>query len=125
MPGVTRFDLECHPRLDHDALAVTRRWADDRALGARGRERLVCLTLAAVQHGLRFGPTRLTILLRWLDVDLVRLDVTWNESATPALAGTDPHDVGEAAPIFDGLAREWDVSTTGTGWGQWMILSID
>lgn len=125
LPGVSRFDLECHPGVRQDAVMVTRRWAEDRALSAEARERLVRLARTAVDHGLRFQPRGLTILLRWTDVDRVRLDISWIDCSATALSGGDPCEVEEAISVFDSLAQDWGVAPSDTGWAQWMIAATE
>ncbi|WP_156390979.1 MULTISPECIES: hypothetical protein [unclassified Nocardioides] len=122
---MTTFDLDCRPGVDRRAVTATRRWAEDRAVGAQARERLVCLALAAVEHALRFDPARVAILLRWLDLDRILLDVGALGCSGTARHGVDPCDVKEATPVFDALAQEWGVRAIERGWSLWMGVTTD
>jgi hypothetical protein len=121
-PGVTRFDVVCRSHFVDTVLALTRRWAEDRALQDGAVTRLVRLMRAAVVHGRRFDPRGVTLLIRWQDPDRVRLDLRWRgctRTARPSKAGD---DVGATISTLDGSADEWGVVRRGHGWAHWMVF---
>ncbi|MDF1605795.1 hypothetical protein [Nocardioides sp. YIM 152315] len=120
-PGVARFDLLCHREVVETAVRLTDRWADDRALTGVDRERLVSLTHAAMTHGLRFEPSRMTLLIRWLDLDRVRLDLRWVGCSSTALPGTASRDVDATISTLDAIADEWGVGHSGSDWVHWIV----
>jgi anti-anti-sigma factor len=120
-PGVTRFDLLCHPEVVESVLALTRRWAEDRALSYAARERLATLTRAAMAHGLQFDPRRVTLLVRWLDLDRVRLELKWFGCSGAARPGTASSDVTATIATLDALSDEWGVGRRGDGWLHWIV----
>ncbi|MBZ5740648.1 hypothetical protein [Nocardioides mangrovi] len=123
VPGVTRFDLVCHPDVVDTALELVGRWAEDRVLPEAGQERLLSLTRAAISHGLRFAPRGVIILVRWLDLERVRLDARWVGGSSSAQPGAADADVGATISTLDVLADEWGVGRAGDGWVLWMVAA--
>ncbi|MBF4764406.1 hypothetical protein ISU07_14830 [Nocardioides islandensis] len=125
--GVTRIDLVCGPAIELSAEALTRRWAQDRALRGPIVERLATLALTATEHGLRFGPRGLTLLIRWLDLDRIRLEVRWHGcSSSDPPCSRDPSlargEIERAAAILDELADDWGISSDAPAPVHWMVL---
>jgi anti-anti-sigma factor len=120
--GVTRLDLVCGPQVAQTAHELTRRWAQDRALSVTATKRLASLVLAAVAHGLRFDPRSLTITMRWLDPDRVRIDVRWKGCSGTARASAAEGDLESTAGTLDAFAQEWGFGTSSWGPIQWMVL---
>lgn len=119
--GVSRFDLECGRHSKEDTTALVRRWGHDRALPADTVEDLCVLTCAALAPGPRFEPSSVCVLLRWDDLDHVRVDVQWH-----GLGGSTPDDVADEAmrgsgEVMDTLAVRWGLMRSSTP-GQWMIV---
>lgn len=123
-PGVSRFDVICQPGIVDTVLDLTSRWADDRALPENARRRLGYLLGAAVEHGTRFEPRALTMLVRWVGVERVRIDLRWyggtdaarQERPEQALAGT--------IATLDALATEWGLGHNGSAWIQWIVADV-
>jgi anti-anti-sigma factor len=120
--GVTRLDLVCGPQVAQTAQELTRRWAQDRALSTASSKRLASLVLAAVAHGLRFDPRSLTITMRWLDPDRVRVDVRWKGCSGTARTSEAEGDLESTAGTLDAFAQEWGFGTSSGGPIQWMVL---
>ncbi len=120
--GVTRMDLVCSPRIEFTAQQMARRWGRDRALPAEAVDRLATLVLAAVRHGLRFGPRGVTILVRWLDTDRVRVDVRWRGCSGSALSRGPAGDVESTAATLDALAEGWGFGASSVDPVQWIVL---
>jgi anti-anti-sigma regulatory factor len=120
--GVTRLDLLCGPQVTDTAHELTRRWAQDRALSAEARARLVSLVVAAFTHGLRFDPRSVTITIAWLDLDRVRVDVKWKGCKGKARAGAPAGDLESTVGTLDAFAEEWGFATHAWGPVQWMVV---
>jgi hypothetical protein len=125
--GVTRIDLVCGPAIEQTAEALTRRWAQDRALRGPIVERLATLALTATEHGLRFGPRGLTLQIRWLDLDRIRLEVRWHGgSSTAHPSSRDPSrarsQIEQVAATLDELADGWGLSSDANAAVHWMVV---
>ena len=125
--GVTRIDLVCGPAIEQTAEALTRRWAQDRALRGPITERLATLALTATEHGLRFEPRGLTLQIRWLDLDRIRLEVRWHGcSSTAHPSSRDPSrvrgEIAQVAAVLDEMADEWGISSDAPAPVHWMVL---
>ncbi|WP_460709679.1 STAS domain-containing protein [Nocardioides dilutus] len=120
--GVTRLDLVCGPDVARTAQELTRRWARDRALPAASVSRLGALVLAAITHGLRFDPRSVTIAVRWVDLDRVRVDVRWKGCSATARPAGASGDLESTTGTLDALAEDWGFSTNAWGPVQWMVL---
>jgi hypothetical protein len=120
--GVTRVDLVCGPQVAHTALELVRRWGRDRALSSTAMVRLSSLVLAAVSHGLRFNPRSVTITLRWVDLDRVRVDVRWRNCSRTAIPVEADGDLESTAGTLDALAEDWGFATSSWGPVQWMVF---
>ena len=120
--GVTRMDLVCSSHIGFTARDMARRWGRDRALSPVTAERLLALIDAAVGYGLRFGPRGVTIMLRWLDPDRMRVDVKWRECSGTAISPRPGGDVESTAATFDALAEAWGFVTTNADPLQWIVL---
>lgn len=122
MVGVTRFDLACSQQVGYAAQALARRWAEDRALPATSVDCITTLVLAAVRHGLRFGPKAMTITLRWLDPDRVLIDVSWHRCRGMAVSSVDTADLESTADVFETLTVDWGFGASGFAPRQWMVV---
>jgi hypothetical protein len=117
------MDLVCGPHVARTAHDLVLRWGRDRALSAAALGRLSALVLAAMAHGLRFDPRRVGIAMRWIDLDRVRVDVTWKGcSATAVPSAIDDEELDATAETLDTYAAEWGFGTGRTGPIQWMVL---
>lgn len=114
--------MVCQPSAAETMVALTRRWAEDRALLAGPRERLAMLVRAAMSHGLRFDPRRVTLLIRWLDRDRVRMDLRWLGGSDTAQPSPEFDDVRATISTLDTFADEWGVGRKESGWVQWMVV---
>ena len=121
--GVTRMDLVCSPGIGSTAQALARRWGEDRALSGVAVERLAALVLAAIGHGARFDPRAVTITLRWLDLDRVRVDVRWHGCLEIARLPAADGEVESTAATLDAFAEDWGFGTNSSGPIQWMVLN--
>lgn len=118
-----RLDLLCSPRIELTAEELARSWGGEQALSAHAVERLAGLVLAAVRHGLRFGPRGVTIEVRWLDRDRLRIDVRWRECSGRAVASRPgAGDVESTAATLDALAESWGFGASSTDPLQWIVL---
>lgn len=120
--GVTRFDLICNPQLTVTVPGLAQRWGQDRALPVAALGRLVLLLRAAVEHGLRFDPHGVTVTLRWLDVDRVRVDTWWDGCRATARVAETSGDLESTATVLDFLAEDWGFATSSSGPVHWMVL---
>lgn len=121
VPGVSRFDLICSARVQEAGDQHVRRWAQDRALPTRAIDRLSLLTWAALGHGLRHGPRAVTVILRWVDLDRVRVDVQWHGPTRAARSSVSSQQVEASIALFDAVAETWGFGHGSPG-SQWMIL---
>lgn len=121
-PGVTRFDLVCRPGAMETVLTLTRRWAEDRALRDRASARLAVLVRAAMAHGLRFEPRAMTLLVRWLDRDRVRVDLRWFDCSGAARPSPGADEVGATMWLLDTVADTWGIGRKGSGWVHWIVV---
>jgi hypothetical protein len=125
--GVTRIDLVCGPAIEQTAEALTRRWAQDRALRGPIAERLATLARTATEHGLRFEPRGLTLQIRWLDLDRIRLEVRWHGcSSTAHPSFRDPSrargEIERVAAVLDEMADEWGIGSEARDEFHWMVV---
>lgn len=121
-PGVTRFDLVCHAQLVDTVDDLMFRWGRDRALRATAAERLVDSVRAALGHGRRFCPRRLTVLVRWQDLERVRVDLRWRDCLDAATAQGDGDDPEATIWLLDQLSVDWGVGRTREGWVHWLVV---
>lgn len=121
-PGVTRFDLVCRTGIVENVLALTRRWAEDRALRDRASARLAVLVRAAMAHGLRFDPRTMTLQVRWLDRDRIRVDLRWFDCAAAAKPSPGADRVGATTWLLDTVANTWGIGRTRNGWVHWIVV---
>lgn len=123
LPGVTRFDVIC--RVDAEAettiVRLVETWAEDRALQVEARVRLATLVRAALDHGLAFNPRAVTVLVRWLDLERVRVDLRWWGCAEAARPHDGRHGLDATVSTLDALADDWGVRRTGPGWVHWLV----
>lgn len=122
VPGVTRIDVVCQPQAVGTVLAATRRWADDRALPVVACERLTGLVYAAIGYGLRFDPRGVTLLIRWIDPDRIRLDLRWHGCSATARESTADCDVSETISTLDAIAETWGFGRGRRGPVHWMVV---
>jgi hypothetical protein len=120
--GVTRFDMICNARTPVTVAGLARRWGEDRVLSAAAVGRLAMLVRAAMEHGLRFDPRGVTMTLRWLDVDRVRIDVWWDGCSSTARRARFDGDLESTAAALDVLAEDWGFTTSRSGPVQWMVI---
>lgn len=120
--GVTRFDLICNARTPITVPGLARRWGEDRVLAPAAVHRLAMLVRTATEHGLRFDPQGVTLTLRWLDVDRVRIDVWWEGCRPTARRGVSDSDLESTAAALDALAEDWGFAASRSGPVQWMVI---
>ncbi|UMG91831.1 hypothetical protein [Nocardioides sp. TF02-7] len=125
LPGVTRFDVLCRPGVVETVLGLVDRWASDRALSEGSVTRLESLMRVTLAHGLRFGPRRLTLLIRWQDLERVRVDVRWSGCSDAAAADQGGHDLQATIATLDALAADWGVARDDGGWLQWIVADTE
>ncbi len=121
VPGVSRFDLICGPRVSETCEQLVRRWAQDRALPARAADRLCALSSAALGHGLGYGPRGVSVILRWADVDRVRVDVRWHGCTPVSRRTVSSQKLQSTIALFDALAESWGFGHGSPG-SQWMVV---
>lgn len=120
--GMTRIDLVRNPQVGQTARQLALQWAQDRALTDAAIGRLTALVDAAVGHGVRFDPRRVTIRLRWLDPDRVRVDVKWRGCSGTARATVTSGDIEVTVATLDAYAEDWGFGISDDGPVQWMII---
>ena len=120
-PGVTRFDLACQPRVAETVLELIAGWAEDRALPEDGRRRVACLMGTAIEHGMRFEPRALTISVRWVGAERIRVDLRWYGTAETARPGGAVHDLAATISTLDALAVDWGMGRIGNVSVQWIV----
>ena len=120
--GVTRFDLICNARTPITVPGLARRWGEDRVLSREAVSRVAMLVRTAMEHGLRFDPRGVTMTLRWLDVDRVRIDVWWEGCRSTARRGVSDGDLDSTVAALDVLAEDWGFATSRSGPVQWMVI---
>jgi hypothetical protein len=121
-PGTTRYDLVCRPEIVETAVSLLRRWAEDRALNEAARQRFLALSFAGLTHGLRYDPRGLTVLMRWLDPDRVRLDLRWLGGLGVTRTTVAESDLECTESTFDALADDWGFGLNPTGWVHWSVI---
>lgn len=111
-------------------VAVARRWCVDRALRPRTLLTVASLMDEAVRYGCRYGAQGLDLSIRWLDVDRMRLELTWHGCPATRMA-TDmaPDRVEDSgvhlpARVFNRLADGWGVEVAGVD-ESWQWLDVD
>lgn len=92
-------------------LAVARKWCVDRALRPATVTAVASLTGEAVSCGHRVGAQGVSLTMRWLDLDRMRIELAWH-GCTAAALGAD-ETLRPAAPTFDRLADSWGVEAIG------------
>jgi hypothetical protein len=122
VPEGTRMDLVCGPRVAATARDMARRWGEDRTLSEAAVTRLTALVHAAVGHGLRFGPRAVTVTVRWIDPDRMRVAVRWNASWALALSSLDDGVLDQTVAILDAFSQEWGFCAGRHGPVHWMVL---
>jgi hypothetical protein len=123
-PRASRIDVVCGPDVLSTVLALTGRWAEERAVAEVARARLTALVRAAMEHGLRFDPRGVTMLIEWLDPGHVRLDVRWHGSAGTASTPVEGGDVGATISTLDTLAERWGFGSSGGDPVHWMVVDV-
>jgi len=121
-PGITRFDAVCGPQITETVLELSRRWAEDRGLSIGARAGLLALVRVAIEHGLRFAPRGVTLLIGWLDPDHVRLVVRWHGRSGTARASVAANSVGSTLSTLDRLADDWGVTDRGGDAVHWVVF---
>lgn len=121
LPGVSRFDLICGPRVRETCEQHVRRWAQDRALPARAVDRLCVLTSAALGHGLPYGPRGVSVIMRWADHDRVRVDVRWHGCTRVSRSTVSSQKLESTVALFDAVAESWGFGHGSPG-SQWMVV---
>jgi hypothetical protein len=128
LPGVTRFDLVCGEGMDAAARDLARGWCSDRAVPGAAADGIVTLVVAAVRHGLRFGPRAVVIGLRWLDPDRVAVDVRWRgcarvaESTAAGSTAAGRPDLELTAAAFDALSESWGLRILTPDPVHWFVV---
>jgi hypothetical protein len=120
-PGVSRLDLICGPGVREACEAHVRRWARDRALPTRAADRLCFLTSAAVGYGLLYHPRGVSVIMRWLDLDRVRVDVRWHGCARVSRGTVSTERLESTVALFDAVAESWGFGHGSPG-TQWMVV---
>ena len=123
-PGVTRFDVLCGPRAVETVLRLLGTWADDRALAQHARTRLTHVMDAALDHGLRFEPRAVTISVRWVDVERVRVDLRWFGGAEAARRQRAGRDLSTTIATLEALTVEWGVGRRAGVAVQWVVADV-
>jgi hypothetical protein len=118
VPVAGHFDLAASP---DDATvpssrgavqAVVRKWCIDRALRPRTVSTVTALAGEAVSCGHRVGARGLSLRLRWLDLDRMRIELSWHGCDAAVLTRSDA--VRSRTGTFDRLADSWGVEVAGS-----------
>jgi hypothetical protein len=120
-PGASRFDVACGPQVRDTCAGHVRRWARDRALSERAADRLCVLTSAAVGHGLRYGPHGVSVIIRWMDPDRIRIDVRWHGCSGVTRSSVDTQALESTIDLFDSVAESWGFGPGSPG-SHWMVV---
>jgi hypothetical protein len=121
---IMRFDITDHPQVADLLPAAIRRWAEDCELSTDTRERLGLLAHAAVSHGLRFDPSAVDLLLRWLDPNRLLIDLRCVGCAEAATPTSDRADVGGTISTLDVLAADWGIRRDTRESVLWMVTAV-
>ncbi len=119
--GVSSFNRLCVMGVEDACEQHVRRWARDRALPTRAVDRLCLLTWAALRHGLRYGPSAVSVNLRWADLDHVRVDVRWYGGTGAARSSLSSVQLSSTLALFDAVAESWGFEC-GSPRLQWMVV---
>lgn len=120
--GVSTITLASGPQIRAQVEDFMRRWAQDRALSSSASERLRRSASAAVGHGLMVRPLRLTLSVRWIDLDRVRLEFRWHGCTSASSTSRDDDRAWTAALAALGTeAQSWGVRRAQETI-QWMVL---
>ncbi|WP_203231381.1 hypothetical protein [Nocardioides caldifontis] len=118
-PGVTHVEVPCDRRPPEATEALVRRWGRDRALPAPAVDDLCRVAREALVPDLPEGAHHLTLSLRWVDLDRVRVDLRWH-GPPGALAGSAPEAGTATAPVLDEVAESWGAATDASA--QWVVV---
>lgn len=124
IPGISRLDLICGPRIRETCEQHVRRWAVDRALTAGATNRLALLATAALGHGILYGPRAVSVIMQWADPDRVRIDVRWHGATTVSRTQVSSQKVEATVALFDALTEAWGFGP-GTPAAQWMVVGTN
>jgi hypothetical protein len=116
------MDLVCGPQAARTAVELAGRWGRDRALSEAVLAGLTALVLAAVAHGTRFRPRAVSIALQWLDLDRVRIVVTWKGCAEAALPSSVDGELDSTVATLDTYAEDWGFGALRSGPILWMVI---
>ncbi len=120
-PGVSQYHLICGPHVRDATVELLGRWAQDRAVPTSGADRLTLLSSAAIAHGLLFRPRAVTVSLRWVDPDRVRVDLRWHGVAGVAPGSVTQAKLDSTIAIFDAVADNWGFGH-GSTTTHWLVL---
>ncbi|HRD59420.1 hypothetical protein [uncultured Nocardioides sp.] len=115
----SRIDVVCGPEVLETVLALTHRWGVEHGVDEVDQARLSTLVRAAVEHGGRFRPRGLSLLISRHEPGQVRIDLRWHGSSGSALV---EGDVREIIATLDAFADRWGFSGSGTDPVHWMVV---
>ncbi len=92
-------------------MAVARKWCVDRALRPATVTTVAYLTGEAVSCGRRVGAKGLSLRMRWLDLDRMRIELDWHGCRAAALSADEA--LQPSVCPFDRLADGWGVEARG------------
>lgn len=101
---------------------AARKWCQDRALPPATETTVACLLRDAVTCTARVRPRGLTLTIRWVDLDHVRLELVWLDCK--AGASTVGEQAERSAPAFDELADGWGIAAVGAT-DAWQWFDVD
>jgi hypothetical protein len=119
---ISRIDVVCGPDVMETVLSLAMRWAHARAVSEVDRVRLAALVRAAVEHGLRFEPRGVSLVIGWQAPDRVRVDLRWHGSSGCASAAVADGGVGATIATLDAFADQWGFGGTGADPVHWMVV---
>ena len=97
--------------VEGEVLAIARAWCADRALGPGIVAAVTDLVREALSCGCRSGAAEVSMTIRWIDLDRMRIELVWHDAVASAM--TQDGEQRASTDEFDRLTDRWGVRPTG------------